>query len=90
MSIDQSSETVTRLLEYTRTQLLGGDADGLTPETPLLEWGVLDSLKTARLVGWIRDEFGVRVPPTKMNGANFKDLNSIAALIGSLRDPAGV
>ncbi|SBT42793.1 acyl carrier protein [Micromonospora auratinigra] len=90
MSSNESPETLSRLVEYTRTVLLGGDADGLTPETPLLEWGVLDSLKTARLVGWIRDEFGVRVPPTKMNGANFRDLNSIAALVESLRDPAGV
>ncbi|MEV4636646.1 acyl carrier protein [Actinoplanes sp. NPDC049548] len=77
---------VTKLIEYTRTELLqGADGDDLTVDTPLLEWGVLDSLKTARLVTYIRQEFGVRVPPREMTGGNFRSLASIAALVESLQ-----
>jgi hypothetical protein len=37
-------------------------------------------MKVARLLGYLRDEHGVRVPPASMTGSNFRDLNSIANL----------
>jgi acyl carrier protein len=56
----------------------------IQPDTPLLGLGLLDSLKTAILLNFIRDELGVTVPPTAMNGKNFKDPASIAAMVGDL------
>lgn len=73
---------ISDLLMFVRTQFLDGDATGeLTDETPLLAWGVLDSFKTARLLGFIQDEFGSQVPPEQLYAGNFRDIRSIAALV---------
>ncbi|MEV5833570.1 acyl carrier protein [Nocardia sp. NPDC052112] len=82
----ESAELVAELVEYVGTELLGpGEAEGLTGTTPLLEWGVLNSIKSARLVAHIRNQMGIRIPPESMTGTNFRDLASIARLIDSLR-----
>ncbi|WP_460395462.1 acyl carrier protein [Actinophytocola sediminis] len=67
-------------------QVLNASVDTIEPDAPLLEWGILNSLSTTRLVGFIRDQFGIDVPPESLVGANFKDLNSITALVVGLRD----
>lgn len=56
----------------------------LAPDTPLLQLGVLDSLKTAILINYIRTELGTPVPALQINAGNFKDLRSVAALVDSL------
>lgn len=78
-----SDELVTaRIRDYIRVNFLDGDPDGELQDTsPLLEWGVLNSLNTVRLVGYIRDELGVKVPPVAVNGSNFRDVRSIATLV---------
>lgn len=73
---------ISDLLMFIRTQFLDGDATGeLTDETPLLAWGVLDSFKTARLLGFIQDELGSQIPPEQLYAANFRDIRSIAAMV---------
>ncbi|TVL90391.1 acyl carrier protein [Streptomyces sp. SAJ15] len=76
-----------QLFAYVRDELVG-DADltpKITPQTPLLEWGILDSMRTARLLAHLRDHLDVRVPPTHLTGHHFKDVASIADLVWSLR-----
>ncbi|MCP2257425.1 Acyl carrier protein [Streptoalloteichus tenebrarius] len=60
------------------------DAVEIDGHTPLLEWGILNSLSTAELVGHIRSRFDVLVPPEKVTGANFRNLNAVAALVVEL------
>jgi acyl carrier protein len=70
------------LLGFIRDQFLAGDSAGeLTDETPLLAWGVLDSFKTARLLNFIEDELGARIPTEQLFAANYKDVRSIAAMV---------
>ncbi|MFB9235733.1 acyl carrier protein [Plantactinospora siamensis] len=70
------------LLAFIRTEFLDGDANGeLTEDTPLLAWGVLDSFKTARLLGFIEDELGSQIPPEQLYAGNFRDVRSIAAMV---------
>ncbi|MFF3667002.1 acyl carrier protein [Microtetraspora malaysiensis] len=77
-------QIVSDLLVFIRTQFLDGDPAGeLTDQTPLLAWGVLDSFKTARLVGFIHDELGSQIPPDQLNASNFQDVRSIAELVRS-------
>jgi clorobiocin biosynthesis protein CloN5 len=80
-----SEDLVTdRLIHFIRMRFLGGDPNGeLTVETPLLEWGVLDSLNTAVLLTYVRDELGVVISPMYINGRNFATVTSIAALVAS-------
>lgn len=73
---------VSDLLAFIRTQFLDEDGAGeLTAETPLLAWGVLDSFKTARLVGFIQDELGAEIAPAQFSARNFRDVRSIAAMV---------
>ena len=74
-----------KLTVYTRDELLGGKSDDLDAQTPLLEWGVLNSLETARLLAYIRDEFDVRIPPAKVTATHFRNLDSITDLVSELQ-----
>ena len=52
--------------------------------TPLLGWGVLDSLSTATLLGFIKRELGVTVPSAQIDPQNFTDARSVAAMVRRL------
>ncbi|MFF8908718.1 acyl carrier protein [Streptomyces olivaceoviridis] len=74
------------LLRYVREELATGVPDGrLTADSPLLELGVLDSVRTARLLAHIRTAYGVRVPPAHMTGEHFRTLETITELVLLLR-----
>jgi hypothetical protein len=48
------------LLTYIRNHFLRGDPDQeLTDTTPLLRYGVLNSIRTAALLTYVRDELGI-------------------------------
>jgi len=75
-------QLATELMGFIRRAFLDGDQAGeLTDETPLLAWGVLNSFKTARLLTYIEDELGCRIPPTELYVGNFQDVRSIAAMV---------
>jgi acyl carrier protein len=79
MSEEQVAATIR---DYIRVTFLDGDSgQELEDTSPLLEWGVLNSLNTVRLVGFIRGELGVKVPALAVNGTNFKDVRSIARMV---------
>ena len=87
MSVASREKVMSVLMDYIQDRLLDGDQSvGLTTETPLLEWGILNSIETARLVSHIRHEFGVRVPPSHMVSKHFGSVESIADLVGSLQE----
>jgi acyl carrier protein len=82
MSGDHYTKVLEVLTEYVSVRLLGeGKATDLTPSTRLLDLGLLNSIETSRLVAYIRETFGVRLPPTSMTAGNFQDLESITALV---------
>lgn len=56
----------------------------IEPDTPLLELGILNSLTTTRLVGFIREHFEIDIPAEEMVGENFKDLLSLSKLVAGL------
>ena len=81
-----TSPTVARILAYVRDAFLNGDPQGeLDERTPLLEWGVLNSLNMAQLLAFIREDLGVLVPATAISPANFKNIAGIAELVDTLR-----
>jgi acyl carrier protein len=86
-----SQDDVTaRLLGFIRDKFLGGDPKNeLDESTPLLEWGVLNSMNTALLLNFLRDDLGITVPPIQINGQNFKSVKSITALVQGLSVAAG-
>lgn len=82
VSTDDITEQVMR---YIRERFLSGDLElELEESTPLLDWGVLNSMNTALLLMFIRDELGVAVPPREVNARNFKDVVAITKLVDNL------
>jgi acyl carrier protein len=54
-------------------------------DSPLLEWGILDSLRTAMLLNFIRRELGVAVPPSRIDPVDFASIRRIAMLVADVR-----
>ncbi len=52
--------------------LPGESSDSLDDTTPLISGGILDSIGTVKLVGFLEQQFGVRIEPHEMN-ADFMD-----------------
>lgn len=62
----------------------------LAADTPLLEWGILDSLALADLTAFIEERFSLAVPLEAVVPENFRSLDTIAAMLCSLaRQGAG-
>jgi acyl carrier protein len=74
------------LRRFLNERILQDSTVTIEPDTPLLEWGILNSVSTMRLIGFIRERFQVDVPPEEVAGRNFKDLRSITQLL-VLLDP---
>ena len=73
---------------YIEENHLDGRAE-LEPDTPLLEWGVLDSLALADLLEFIEERFGVRVPTSEVTPEAFGTPASIGALVETLSGAVG-
>jgi acyl carrier protein len=80
----QDQAIIDTLRSYVRERILQDSNVTLEPETPLLEWGILNSISTVQLIGFIRERFQVDVPPEEVVGTNFKDLRSISKLLAQL------
>jgi clorobiocin biosynthesis protein CloN5 len=57
---------------------------GLDRRTPLLEWGVIDSLALTDVLAFVEEEFDVVVPPSEMTPENLHDLETIGTLVAQL------
>jgi len=87
MNLAASNPTVVTddLLAYVRKEFLDNDDSAdLTATSPLLEWGILNSMTTVRLVAHVKSEFGVAIPPQRMSAGNFRDIESIVQLVQEL------
>ncbi len=74
-------------MEPLRTFIEQQHLDGravLTDDTPLLEWGVLDSLALADLTAFIEERFALSVPIEAITPSNFRTLWAIAAMLAEL------
>lgn len=75
---------VEALRNYVSEQILQDSNVAIESDTPLLEWGILNSISTVQLIGFIRERFQLDVPAEKVVGSNFKDLRSISQLLSQL------
>lgn len=67
--------------EYIVQQMLDPNSTDLEETTPLLEWGILQSLELVRLLHFIQKQFGIDIPPDKANADHFINPGAIADLI---------
>jgi acyl carrier protein len=80
------SEILDNLHSYISKEILDGKDIGLEAATPLLEWGIINSIEIARLVSYISNQFKVEIPSDKITIEYFKDLNAITNLILELKN----
>ncbi|MCK2217027.1 phosphopantetheine-binding protein [Actinomadura sp. ATCC 31491] len=79
------TETTQRLVRFIQDNLVqDGDDIEVDETTPLLVSGLLDSLRTARLLNFLRKDLGVRVPAAKLDPDNFRDVVTIVAMVEEL------
>lgn len=75
------SDVERHLRDYIVNVRLGGDGSSLEPTSPLLAWGVLDSLSVVDLVTFIEEQFHVTVPADEVTAQNLENLEAIRALV---------
>jgi acyl carrier protein len=73
-------DIIDRLNHFISKELLQSDQK-LTADSQLIESGILTSLQTIELVGFISAEFGVEIEPEEINEEEFRSLSTIAALV---------
>lgn len=74
------------LIGYIRKQLLGGRNDiELSPEDDLLGSGLIDSLGMIQLLGFIEEEFDLKIPPQDMTIENFMTVEAIGHYLERLK-----
>jgi acyl carrier protein len=83
-----AADFVEPLREYVARHHLDGRAD-LTPDAPLLEWGVIDSFALPDLVQFIEDRFAIQVPLAEITPESFATLTDIGALLARLQPERG-
>jgi len=83
MSAEQS------LIAYIAESWMGGNAEGLDRDLPIIELNIIDSAAIFDIVLFLQREFGVDVPLHEVSPDNFRTIKSIAALVGRLQQ-AGV
>lgn len=77
----QRAEVLEHLKNYISFEVLNGSALGLDDSTPLLEWGILNSLELIRILTFVQERFNVQVPGQKVVAEHFKNMNSITDLV---------
>jgi len=69
------------LRQFVISELLDGRDTGLDEHTPLLAWGVIDSLSVSVLVSFTTERFGIEVPQSEVTPENLKDLDAYVAML---------
>lgn len=75
------SEHENALAEFVRNELLHGRKVALTGDADLLSAGIVDSLGILRLVAFIEERFGVKVPDEDVVFENFQSISAMAAYV---------
>ena len=91
----EETQVLAALRGYILDEVLFGSDIGLDATTPLLEWGIVNSMQIIRLLAFVERELGVVVPSEQVVIQNFRDLAAIsrvvmtAARAGAREEPAG-
>lgn len=77
----QRDVVIEQLTRYIAQDVLGGKDIGLDETTPLLEWGIINSLEMVKLLSFMREQFGVDIAADKLVADSFASITSIADLV---------
>ena len=77
-------EMLGEVRQFVVDELLDGRDTGLDDHTPLLAWGVLDSLSVNQLLSFTHERLGIEVPQNEVTPDNLRDLDSYVGLLTRL------
>ncbi len=80
----KQSEILEELKGYISREILDGKDIGLDDSTPLLEWGIINSMEIGRIVSFIQSRFHVGIPDDKILPEYFINLSAISKLVVEL------
>jgi acyl carrier protein len=75
------TEHANALTEFVRNELLHGRKVTLTDDADLLSAGIVDSLGILRLVAFMEQRFGVKVPDEDVVFENFQSIGAMAGYV---------
>lgn len=55
--------------------------DELTPDYPLIDNGVLDSISTFQLIGFLKEHYDIEIDDVEMTYQNLRSLAAIAGMV---------
>lgn len=70
-----------KLCQFIDTALMRGQGVDLTPSTPLLEYGILDSFAIFRIVSFVEEEFEIALPLELLNADDFATVSTITRFV---------
>jgi acyl carrier protein len=80
------TEAAEELKTYIIDHILDGrDADELALDSPLLEWGVIDSLTIVDLVDFVKTRFSIDLPAAELKPQNLESIQTFARLMERFR-----
>jgi acyl carrier protein len=74
-------EMLGELKHFVVRELLDGRDTGFDEHTPLLAWGVLDSLSVNVLISFTSERFGIDVPQSEVTPGNLRDLDAFVTML---------
>jgi acyl carrier protein len=77
----QRTEVIAQLQTYFAQDVLDGRDIDLDETTPLLEWGIINSLEIVRLLSFIHTSFAMDIPMHRLTADHFATLSAIADLV---------
>ena len=74
------------LLQFVRGELVGvGDPAAVDENTALIDSGIIDSMALMRLITFVEERAGVRIPDDEVLPDNFQSITEIESLVGRLK-----
>jgi len=80
----KQTEILEVLKRYISREILDGRDIGLDGSTPLLEWGIINSMEIARIVSFIQNRFHIGIPDDKIIAEHFINLSVLSHLVVGL------
>jgi len=71
------------ILQYVTEEYLEDEDDELTPETPLISGGIVDSFSMVSLKRFLENKYKISIPDEQATPEAFDTVNKIAQLVQS-------
>jgi len=69
------------VLDYVKREYLEDESQEITPDTPLISGGIVDSFSMVSLKRFLENKYAISIPDDKATPEAFDSVNKICALV---------